>query len=188
MATQQRNMRDSYEKTSKPVTRTNVLGTQPTGQVIRQAPAQSSYRTTQVARPTTTYANGPSVVRESNTIYSQAPGYTTQGVRQSNVYARPSAAGYGGYQTSTILGSTATRNNGQFTSTVYAPETHEVGTYNTQVDASMGLGRRKRNSYVIEIKEGETTFLEERYIGERIVNITETRGEERIISSQRPEM
>ena len=188
MATQQRNMRDSYEKTSKPVTRTNVLSTQPTGQVIRQAPAQSGYRTTQVARPTTTYANGPSVVRESNTIYSQAPSYTTQGVRQSNVYARPSAAGYGGYQTSTILGSTATRNNGQFTSTVYAPETHEVGTYNTQVDASMGLGRRKRNSYVIEIKEGETTFLEERYIGERIVNITETRGEERIISSQRPEM
>lgn len=47
--------------------------------------------------------------------------------------------------------------------------------------------RQGRNSHVIGVKEGESRFIEERYIGERVVNITETRGEDRIISSKRPE-
>lgn len=77
--------------------------------------------------------------------------------------------------------------NGQWTSTTYAPETYEVGTYDSQVDQTIGIGRRRRNSYVIEVQEGESTFLEERYIGERIVNVYETRGEERIVHTTRAE-
>jgi hypothetical protein len=47
--------------------------------------------------------------------------------------------------------------------------------------------RQGRNSHVIDVKEGASKFIEERYIGERVVNITENRLEERIISSNRPE-
>lgn len=41
-------------------------------------------------------------------------------------------------------------------------------------------------STVIGIKEGQSKFIEERYLGERITNITERPLEERVISSQKP--
>ena len=169
-------MRDSADQKTRPATTTNILGGPTTvaagqrlGNVVRQAPTT-----------TTGYTTGG--VRTSNVV--------TTGVRGSNVYTtRPSTTQYGGYQTSTLVQPAGqVVNNGQWTSTVYAPETYQVGTYDQHVDSNLGYGRRKRNSYVIEVKEGQTTFLEERYVGERIVNITETRGEDRIISSQRPEM
>ena len=45
-----------------------------------------------------------------------------------------------------------------------------------------------RGSTLIGVKEGQSRFLEERYVGERITNVTHRHLEERIISSAKPEM
>lgn len=50
------------------------------------------------------------------------------------------------------------------------------------------VNRGGRQSHVIEVKEGETRFLEERYVGERVVNVTTHALEERIISTAKPEL
>jgi hypothetical protein len=70
--------------------------------------------------------------------------------------------------------------------------TREIDSLGRTVTVNIGEGRlvetrQGRNSHIIEVKEGESRFVEERYIGERVVNITETRGEDRIISRSRPE-
>lgn len=192
MATQQRNMRDSYEQgktttgvkantaTSQYVNGGNVYNstvvrpsTTTTTNVVRGGVNTAQYPNSQVIRgPVTT----GSVVRQSHLN----PGYTTTTTTGSIV--RPS-------QTYTTTGTTGSRLvNGQWNSTVYAPETYQVGTYDSQVDQTIGVGRRRRNSYVIEVKEGQSTFVEERYIGERIVNVTENRLEERIVHTTRPEL
>lgn len=141
-------MRDSYEQgnatsgNTRPanantaVTRpaTNIIGGN-TGNVynstvVRQ-PAVST--TTNVVRgPTANYATsqivrGPvtttgSVVRQSHLN----PGYATTTTTTGSI-VRPS-------QTYTV-GNTGSRVvNGQWTSTVYAPETYQVGTYDSQID------------------------------------------------------
>jgi hypothetical protein len=70
--------------------------------------------------------------------------------------------------------------------------TREVDHLGRSVTVNVGEGRvvetrQGRNSHVIGVKQGESKFIEERYVGERVVNITENRLEERIISSQRPQ-
>jgi len=48
--------------------------------------------------------------------------------------------------------------------------------------------RQGRQSHVIGINQGEARFIEERYVGERIVNISTRQLEERVISGHRPEV
>jgi hypothetical protein len=158
-------MRDSYEN-GKTVGTTAVkpAGAYTTPYARQALPATSNIYTTsnpQVVR-------GPATVRQSNL----APGYTT------GSFVRPS--------TTTTINNGRRLPNGQWTSTVYAPETYQVGTYDSHIDQTIGVGRRRRNSYVIEVKEGGPTFIEERYVGERIVNVYENRLEDRIVHSQIP--
>ena len=70
--------------------------------------------------------------------------------------------------------------------------TREVDEYGRTVTVNVGEGRvvetrQGRNSHVIGVKEGQSKFIEERYVGERVVNVTTHALEERIISSKRPE-
>jgi hypothetical protein len=43
--------------------------------------------------------------------------------------------------------------------------------------------RQGRTSHVIGVKEGESRFIEERYVGERVVNITENRLQDRVVTT-----
>jgi hypothetical protein len=70
--------------------------------------------------------------------------------------------------------------------------TREVDAQGRTVTVNVGEGRvvetrQGRNSHVIGVKEGETKFIEERYVGERVVNVYENRLEERVIQTKRPE-
>jgi len=48
--------------------------------------------------------------------------------------------------------------------------------------------RNIRGSTLIGVKEGQSRFLEERYVGERITNVTHRHLEERIVSTNKPEL
>lgn len=48
--------------------------------------------------------------------------------------------------------------------------------------------RNIRGSTLIGVKEGQSRFIEERYVGERITNVTHRHLEERIVSTAKPEL
>ena len=60
---------------------------------------------------------------------------------------------------------------------------------NVKVDSiEAEVQKRKRNVYVIEINEGQTDFIQDNYIGDKIVNVTVITGKDKSISNQRQEM
>jgi hypothetical protein len=45
-----------------------------------------------------------------------------------------------------------------------------------------------RSSQVIETREGPSRFVEERYVGERVTNVTERAMEHRLVHAERPHL
>jgi hypothetical protein len=184
-------MRDSYQRTATP--EREITGLQRTSDgTTRTISNNGGYTTT-----TTTYGNPIStnirtgtperttygtsqVIRTSgiqgSTLLNGGRTYTTttnNGYRTSGGYVTRSSQIRGGTTTTTYPGRTTTT---EYTSTRQLSPT--ITTYN----------RGTRASQVIGIKEGQSRFLEERYVGERVVNVTTHALEERIISTAKPQM
>lgn len=205
-------MRDSYERTDTPertttglqrvsdgTTRTvsnnggyttygNNYGT--TTNIRTGTPERDNIRSSQVIRnggliTSTTYVNGGTTSYNTGgyTRTSQiGGGYTSNGVRTSQIG--------GGYTSNGVRTS-----NGYVTRTSQIGTTYPGKTTTTEYSSSRQLSphvtsvnRNVRASHVIGFKEGQSRFLEERYVGERVVNVTTHALEERVISSNRREM
>ena len=193
--------RDSYKRSDTPEQET-------TGLVYRTSPGTSTrtisnnggYQTT-----TTTYGNavntnirtgtpervshnlaGSSLIRQgglqTSTTYTSGPTttYTSGATRLVG----------GGYRTTTTTNGGVTRYGGNG----YTTRTSQIGgpitttEYTRQLSPTITTNRNVRASHVVGIKEGQSRFLEERYVGERITNVTTHALEERIISTAKPEM
>jgi len=46
----------------------------------------------------------------------------------------------------------------------------------------------ERRARVVDIRQGGSKFVEERFVGERVVNVTEREMEQRVVSAQAPQM
>ena len=61
---------------------------------------------------------------------------------------------------------------------------YQVNNYAGRSSGMYGSGIK--GSQVIETREGPSRFVEERYVGERVVNVSERAMEQRLIHAERP--
>lgn len=181
-------MRDSYKRSDTPereVTRTGGYTTttttygNPITNIRTGTPERTTYGSSQVIR--TSGLRGSQIVGGGTTYTTTTTGLG--GYRTSGEYR--TSGGYttsGGYVTRTSqLGGVTTTYPGRTTTTEYST-TRQLSPTTTTIN------RGVRASQVIGIKEGQSRFLEERYVGERVVNVTTKALEEKIVSTTKPEM
>lgn len=119
-------------------------------------------------RSSQTFNRGPI---QSSVVYSGP----IRGQTTSTTYLNPVTLGDGTLRTSTYNGGSIQNRVEYTTTTNLAPRLSTSS-------------RNIRGSTLIGVKEGQSRFIEERYVGERITNVTHRHLEERIVSTAKPEL